>query len=613
MNPDLTETQREPVITSPQLRGRNTGLMVLFGLAAVFSVWAGFLWLSSAEAGHWVRRAGYYIIAATFIAWALSATRAIHSVGAIKVWHFIGGWRSTLAAATLTLVALLTTPYEYKVLYDELVIQSTAQSMSHDRVVAAIGRGYEIWGRFQILNDYLDKRPFFYPFLVSLLHDLTGYRAGNAFALNTALMPVLLLLTFGIARRLAGITAGWIALVSLGAFSLLALNATGAGLEMLNLTMVLVVVGSGAWYLEKPSDGTRLSLLILSAVLLANTRYESAIYVATTALVVLEGWRRHGGIQMTPAAVTAPLLLIPYAWHNVYLSGMPALWELREGQEQRFSFEYLATNLEMAKIYFGNFGPGIANSPWLAWAGLVCLISWLARRAWQRRRWGDVSATEWSAVACGLGVLANLGLLLAYYWGDLSDPIVSRLSLPLHALLAILIGATIAWLAKTRYPWIAPAAITTALLVYGTWGLRVNQRMTDFNQVATVQSWQLGVVRELENTNPTTRLIITSQSPLFWFSHGLSSTFHGRVNSRVRLLARHMQWQSFGEVLVMQECAPEGPDGAIVSIPETRLPEAFKLEPVAQTRIGARIHRISRISHIAMDELPPEPIAETES
>jgi len=565
----------------------------------VVAVWLGFLKFSAYDAGQLVRNFGYYTMALTFAAWIWCLLRVVRETS-----YFIGTgwWRIAAGALGLTLVAVMTTPYSYKVLYDELVIQTTSIVLSQDRVVGAIGRAYELWGRLQVSLDYVDKRPFFYPFLVSIIHDWTGYREANAFILNTLLMPVILGLTYGITRKLAGVTAGWVALVSLGTFSLLALNATGAGLELLNLALILGLIWTGGHYLERPEHTKRLSLFVLTAILLANTRYESGIYIATAGLVVFEGWRRAGAIRLSVPVILAPLLLIPYAWHNTYLSGMPVLWELREGQEERFSLDYFSANIAFARQYFANFGSEIANSPWLTWAGLAALVGWMVLRGRQRRRWGDVGGMEWSVVACGFGVFANLGLLMAYYWGDLTDPIVSRLGLPLHALLAILVGCAAGWLAKVWRSWISPAAIVGALTSYMAWGLPVNQRLTDFNLVETLQRWQLRVVLE---RGSMTRLVISDRSPLFWFCQGVSSTSNERAASLISGLAYHWAHRSFDEILVMQAMVPEGQGGILIPLTDAVLPAAVKLEQVAQTRIAGQVHRISRIVDIDTDKLPP--------
>mgnify|MGYP002632004361 CR=1 FL=1 len=244
----------------------------------------------------------------------------------------------------LTAVALMTVPYTYKVLYDEFVLQATTWVLHESREVGAIVLGYEIEGTFSTMQTYLDKRPFFFAFLVSLIHDLTGYREANAFFLNTALMPVALGFVYLLARRLVEHLAAMATLCGFGALSLLAIQATGAGMEMLNLVMLLLVIHLALWYLDHP-DESRLAALVLAAVLLAQSRYESSLYVAPVALLVLEGWRRKGALILPAAAVLAPALLIPYALHNTYLSGTPLMWELREGEASRFSIVYLADNL----------------------------------------------------------------------------------------------------------------------------------------------------------------------------------------------------------------------------------------------------------------------------
>jgi hypothetical protein len=202
-----------------------------------------------------------------------------------------------------------------------------------------------------------------------------------------------------------------------------------------------------------------------------------------------------------------------------------------------------------------------------------------------------------------LGVFANIGLLLSYYWGDLSDPIVSRLSLPLHGVLALLIGCTVAWLAKVWRPSVVPAAIVAALIAYTVWGLPVNQRLNDYNLVEKLQRWELSVVQERA---PMTRLVITSRSPLFWFCQGVSSTSIARAGSQVHGLAYHWARHSFDEVLVLQELIQSGRDGSLVLAKESVLPDAVKLEAIAQTRVGLRVHRVSRVTEIKPDELPPQ-------
>ncbi|MCC6416135.1 MAG: glycosyltransferase family 39 protein [Opitutaceae bacterium] len=579
--------------------------LILFGLVAVVAVAFGFLTHTVAEARIWVQRYGYYTIAFTF-AWAVWAAFKA-GPGWLKITPKLSRREAMTLVATiagLTLVAVLTVPYSYKVLYDEFVLQATAWCMHEAREVGAIVRGYEVQGVFATFQNYLDKRPFFFAFLVSLLHDLSGYREANMFGFNTALMPVVLGLLYLVARRFAGHMAALAAVCGLGALSLLAQNATGSGMEMLNLAMLLSVILFASWYLEAP-DEPRLTLLLLSTVLLAQSRYESGLYVLPAALVVLEGWRRAGRLILPAAAMLTPALLIPYALHNTYLSGTPMLWELREGDVSRFGVTYLADNLRHAGAFLFSFTGRLPNSWWLTMAGIPALLAaaWLAIKCC--KSWRTANATHFVLIIFGAAIWANLGLLMFYYWGNLDDPIVARLSLPFCALLAL----CIAWACgQVRPNWRAAAprwAIAGALLAYLTSGLRSNASYWAMNLQATEIAWEVDTVRAM---SPESRLVITNKSALIWLNNQIASIQITRALFRGEGLRFHLEHSTFKEVLVFQKYRPTGAYGGYQLIPEDRLPENFILEPVRERRFGTSITRISRLVEVNVEE----PDAKTE-
>lgn len=575
--------------------------LVLFGLLAVVSVYFGFVAHDVSTARALVQRCGYYTIALTF-AWAVVAIARV-----VPGW-----WRAGPACSAreglglgatillLTVVGVVTVPYTYKVLYDEFVLQNTALNLHQLREVGTTVRGYDIEGTFAAMGAYLDKRPFFFAFLVSVLHDLTGYREANAFALNTALLPVILALFAAVARRLMSAPAAWAAVVAFGAFSLLAHNATGAGMEMLNLAMLLLVVLLAMDYLAQP-DEPRLSALVLAAVLLAQTRYESSLYIGPAALVVLEGWRRAGRIVLPAAAVFAPALLIPYALHNTYLSGTPSLWELREGLESRFGFEHLAGNLRHAAGFFFDFSGRLMNSWWLGVAGLPA-FAWAAWRiARAAARWRAASGAVAAAVVFGAAVTANLGLLMFYYWGALDDPIVSRLSLPFCAFLALSLG----WAAHRTPGRRRPAAVALvaggALLSYWVTGLRANAHHWEQNLLMREIAWEAEAIAALP---PANRLVVSNKSPLFWVGREMPALSTGRARWKAESVKFHLDHHTFQEVLVLQTLRPVG-DARFQVDPADRLPDTYVLEPVIERRFGARLARISRVKEIRLDALPP--------
>lgn len=580
--------------------------LVALGLLAVL---VGFVVFDARVAGNLIKNWGYYAIAFTFGWWVWSVVFWVRK-SRLRDGHW---WRARLNGemlqlgvliAVLTAVAMMTVPRVYKVLFDEVVIQSTAWNLHMEREVGAVNRAFEVEGLMRSMGTYLDKRPYFFAFLVSLLHDFTGYRESNAFLLNTLLMPVVLGFVYYLGRRVAGHGPGMAAVAALGAFPLLAMNAHGAGLEMLNLAMILGMMTVALVYLEKP-DEDRLGVLVLTSILLANTRYESSIYVGCAALIALEGWRRAGRILLPTAGLFAPVLLVPYALHNTYLSGTPALWELRDGTKVRFSFDFLVQNLGYAYDYFFNVKGIIANSPWLTFSGLASLAA-LVVWGWRKKpQWSDWTPSVLAITGCGLGIVGNVALLMAYYWGDLSDPVVSRLSLPLHALTALVLAGA---LGLVRPRWRAracSAAIGLAVLGYLLFGVRVNQQLDAQNLVEVSQRWEVDV---LKRRGPAQRLVVTNKSPLSWFVRDVPSIIPARISMRPNALPFHLAHHTFDEVLVTQSLSPVG-DGVFWLDPEHRVPQNYVLKLLEERRIGAKLHRISVLKEIRVDAPPLDDVS----
>lgn len=576
--------------------------LALFGLVAVASVYLGFVAPDVERARTLVQRFGYLPLAGTFVWLLLALVLRRRALGRVLTGPSAREWGVVASAsACCVAVACLTVPYTYKVLYDEFVLQATALHLHQAREIGATVRAYEVEGAFRSIGTYLDKRPAFFAFLVSLLHDLSGYRPANAFLLNTILGGVVLVLLYLLGRRLAGHACGLVALLGMGAFSLFAHNVTGAGMELLNLALLLGSMLAAIHYLEAPAP-ERLAPLVLAAVLLAQARYESALYIAPVALVVLEGWRRAGRPILPWAAVAAPLLLVPFALHQTYLAGSPQLWELREGEATRFGWHYLDSNLRHAARFFFRFDGSVPNSWWLAVAGFPALLWAAGRLARTVPRWPSAEPARVVVATFGAAIAANLGLLLCYYWGQLDDPIVSRLSLPFSALLALTIGwaaseASVRWRRR-----LVAAAVAGPLLAYVSSGLRANATHFDLNLLMKEIAWEGEVVAALPRAP---RLILSNKSALAWILRENPSIPLARARWRSPAVKFHLDHHTFAEVLVTQQLVPVAEDGLFQVSPRDRLPDNYVLEPLAERRFDTHRARISRVREIRLDADTP--------
>jgi len=568
------------------------GLLALSGLLAVH---LGFVAVGVKTADEWVKRGGYHVLLLTFALW---------------VWTLWRLWRARargpapsgreLAAAAaaiggVTLLALAAEPFHSKILYDEFVLQSTAFNMHYFRDASTMVRGYDVFGLFVSTDNYLDKRPFFYPFLISLVHDFTGYRPLNAHLLNAALLPAALALLYHLGRLLAGARAALLGVLLLGTLPLFAQNATGSGMELLNVTMLLAVMALGAAYLARP-DALRLSALVLGAVLLAQSRYESALYVPLAGVVVLLGWWRSRRVELPWPALLAPLLLLPYAWQHQVVAHSPIQWELNEHQTARFSAGYLADNLRGAAEFFFSTSPQLANSWLLSGAGLVALVLLGVRLA---RRRPDLRALAPAPLACavfGLGIVANTALIMFYYWASLADSMASRFSLPFHLLLALAVVA-VAAVYGARRRWLVPAvALGCGAFILGSAVPRQAMHLYSHLGIDEIE-WER---RFVEARPPGDRLILTGKSSLPWLVRKCPSILISRARHVPDRLRYQLAQPTFREILVIQSLRPTTAEGRHQLLPEDELPPNFKLELLVEKRFGTKIDRVSRL--VAVEE-----------
>ncbi len=573
---------------------------LLFLVSGLLAGAAGFVLVAPPVAEKLIVAGGYYYLLGVFAAFAFFAGRV--AAARREVWA--GWWRGrggvALALVAGTLFTVWSDTFQHKVLFDEYVLQGTAWHMHLTKEVGAPVRAYDIQGTWLAIDAFLDKRPYFFTFLISLAHDLTGFRLENAYALNVALTGVLLGLVYWLVRALTGRRGP--ALLAMGLLATLPLvgqNTTGASMELHNLTMIAVVLAAGVLFLRAP-DADRLALLVLATVLLAQSRYESVLFVAPVAGIILIGWWRGGRALLPWPAIVAPLLLVPYAWHSRIVDAKPALWQLREGDTSRFGWQYVAGNLEGARDFFFAISPGQPNSLWLTLLGLAGLAGaggvLIARL---RRAPGTISPAVAVVMLMGAGIATNLGLLMFYYWSRFDEPITARFALPSCLLLALVAGWLVSRLDARRIP-----ATRVAFFGLGVWLLAFGDRAyarrlyTSQNMVARETDWE--VAQALRQPGPV--LIITTRATMPYLLHRVSAVLTPVARTRAAQIAWHLREGTFRTVLVAQVLRPTTAEGDAGIDPDDVLPPEFKLEPLERKRFGMRWIRISRL--VAVDVEP---------
>lgn len=586
------------------LRERKVQLALLTSILAVV---LGF-WAIPTDTGlRLVIYGGYWMLLLTTALFARALWRSIRPTGAMFRGPLSECWPWAVVAAC-TVVLIVHEAYGFKILMDEILLLSTSMSMHMEKTALVAGRGHDIMGYFQVLDGQLDKRPLFFPFLVSLLHDTTGYRPENAWVLNTILTPVLLGLVYTLGRKLTSRRAGGVAAVLLlTSLPLLAQNVTGAGFELLNLTMLALTLWLGIRWLEQ-RDADRLTAFCLSGVLLAQVRYESVVFLLPVALLILWGWWLERRAVLSWPVIVTPLLLLLYPLQNRVFTVRDSSWELasRTGMTKVFSIEYVPDNISHALNFLFDTTGDVSNSLVLSTLGVLA-APFLALWVWKvlRRAGAESPATVGFAVYC-LGFAVWLGVMMGYFWGQFDDPVIRRLSLPLHLVMALgavviiaqfdrlgrswrwVLGGLVLALAARSVPAMSRHAYTMAYFP----GLEVTWR------------------REFMAAHPERDYLAIDAENILWVAHRVSATPVLQARNRPEVIQFNLRNRSFSAIYVFQRFDVDAETGRPVVHAEDDLGPAFTLETVVERRFAPlKLSRISRVVKVTPEAAPlPEPV-----
>lgn len=567
--------------------------IILFLLSTALAVIFGFFIFTPEQSLQAVIYGGYWAMMLVTLLFGRSLFRVARdsATGGID-WHRLKRWPVFLVFGC-GLLLLVHESYGFKILMDEVMLLGTSMSMHLDKTALVPMRGHDILGAFQLLAGQLDKRPLFQPFLVSVLHDVTGYRPENVFVLNTALTFVLLTLTYLTGQRIGGRGAGAVAVLLLTSLPLLAQNATGGGFELLNLVMILSTLLLGMRYVEK-KDGNSLEAFGLSGILLAQTRYESVLFLLPVALIILWVWWRQRRMTLTGVVLVMPLLMLPYAMHNQVFSARGSSWELasQPGSDKPFGFNYVPDNIAHDLNFFFNTTGEHSNSLALSILGFAALpffVLWVFKKL---RRLDSATPNQATLAIFALGFAAHALLLLGYFWGRFDDPVIRRLSLPMNLTLVI---ATITVAAEFSFQgriWrILTVMIGAGIFAYSLPTMARHDYSLDY-YVGREMDWR----REFIAAHPERDYLFIDNNSIIWITHQVSATPVLQALLHKDNIIFNLRNRVFTALYVFQRYTVD-PKTNQLSLPvEDELGPDYQLETVWERRFTPlTVSRISRI------------------
>lgn len=524
-------------------------------------------------------------------------------------------WKVALIALLGTLFIESREPRQFKVMFDEFVISGVARDCHYLREPGYPIKAHRVASKLEVIQTTIDKRPFFFPFILSCLHDLTGFRPENVFILNGLSVFLLLFLTQKMGAYYGGQSTGYVCVLLWLGLPVLAQCATSGGYDVFNITMYLLTLYFGKEYIKTGSDLTQ-SLFVLSAVYLAQVRHESIVMLLAVGAIILVKWHRDKVCRLGWLTVFAPLhLFLPLIVNLIYVK-TPTFMQTGAGQSY-FSFEYLGDNMEKAVWYLFNFDYRMTNSSLLAIIGIIASVAFCVRMCTTWRKW---LAEGEDVILVGLGVviIGNFIVILCNFWGQLDDPVASRFCLPLCMFFicsfAWLIGR---WRGSKPIPvWLAGLAV---LGVITSVPAAAHYTSTRALMKGREYAWLLETIRTPEHQSA---LIIAHPAGPILF--GFSAIDYDTAERYKWKIGECLKQHVYPEILVLESWAidlqtglerPYSDDRSMdvkklktLAEGRTTLGPAFKKELVAELRIRPNvITRICRVISVeGLDSVPPE-------
>jgi hypothetical protein len=498
-------------------------MRVLLAFAGVVGALSIYLATSAEMAAEIVRYGGYWFVLAAFAGLVAYGVYLLREEGSrfLSVLRRLGGPFVIFFLVCLGL-CFVHADFGPKVMMDDAILISTAKNLHQTREVFTPTFGRWVYNDFSHFDGYVDKRPLLYPFAVSLLHDLSGYRAANPYILN-ALCGVLLLGGFSLLGYLSsGRKGAYLMPLLWMSIPLFAQNATGGGMDLINLVMIVGVILLSVLYwrrLDSRSEGA----LALAGVLLAQGRYESPLFLLPVAMVIIIGWLRAGRVIVSAGTILAAPLLLGLLLQNKFFAQSEALWELHSGAETPFALANAPENLLRALHFYFNMGDAYANSLWVAVLGFPALVFFAI---YLLREWRKLSVVRPAHIIIGLFgffLFVHMAVIVCYHDGKLDRLFASRFALPFYLLLTASIVVVLEGFSRKATIWRAAGVGTLLFVVSFTLPMNAKGVFTRRNYVANEIAWMQSVAdREFEPrclvidiyTIPWTIREVSSLSPL---------------------------------------------------------------------------------------------------
>jgi hypothetical protein len=502
-------------------------------------------------------------------------------------------WRGLVLAALVSLVVILAVEPALRILADETNLVGVSKNLHFSKTADFATTGKWYYENYWNLNLTMDRRPSLFPFLVSVVHAVRGYRYNNVFLVNAMLIPLFVFVAYRLAKSLGGEAYGILAGAFVMAHPITLLSARSGGFDVMAGFFALVCVKHFFDYAKEPT-ANRLALLWLNLCMLSHIRYEGSGFLVMSFVVLF-------ALRMVKWEHVKPYVVM-YAFTPLFL--LPRLWQMilkADDQEQPlnaslFGWKHLTENtrnyFSLVLHPFDLHRPHSALLLVLAVVGCLILLRSLWKLAHQRER---KLATERFAVFAGVWVGMMAAISFAYSWGKPLHPASARLFVPLDAFVSLTAAWVVALLCRRAQLWLHPLVGAVAVFMYlgvASEGRFINE-LTLTREAA--QTW-----RFFEQLHDRNILVITDRPGLYTvMDYGAQDLSMARQGQDLMFeLSRHL----YRDIYVIQEVdlTTKKPLPEFEIWPEHNKEAVLEFQNTENTTV-----RVSRMAHEPPTPPPP--------
>lgn len=511
----------------------NTAALAAFVCLLVYS-------LSSKEVMVWLfSNVSYYLISLIFILWAVQTALLLKTINFSLKEFLKKYWPGILTAFILTCLVFVSVEVKFKTLSDEAHLLSTSRCMADDKTAVDCTMAIYCFGNLNSIENIVPKRPLVFPYMVHLLHVLTGFRYQNAFILNFLVLFLMLSGVYVSTRHFTDAPSSAAAMIFILSYPVITIFSTSAGFDLLNSAFFVLIIAAVYYFIKTPSSAG-FSFIFASLIMFSNIRYESALFLFVLPLLLFKKIKWSHLKESSYLIFITPLVSLPYIWQRLLQQGS---YENPEGSAV-FSISSLAANLT---TFFNSL---IDFEYYLPYAGLLSVLSiliflYLAIKILSKK----VELTNYGRYflfVLTASVSISTIVYFAHFFGDYSHPFSARFFITLSIVFALgpvalkilkpdlLSGKTVLLLSAVCFLFYHPIAVEGRFM--NKLGHKTNEHCRDF-------------ISRFDDKN----ILILSGRPVEFTALGYGSVDFDYANSHKDNILKQARKRLFSRIIVCQE------------------------------------------------------------